>query len=212
MRTILRVLVLIGVWVSVAAALAGFVKPWAHLDVKYRTVTDALDEVAQGTPLQDVAQQLTKGLSRVVVQVKRGAQTVTGELPGPSNIPTEVSGSQIPQLAARQDVHVALALAEMVTGQRELGAKSYAVYLVPGLALGFGVLLTAAHHQRRLCGLIGALSLAVAGGGCWKLLTTNMDTRLVGITIGEGLWLSLWAYAGLGFCAMLLASSPRPAH
>jgi len=205
MRTLLRVAAIIGVWLSVAAALEGFVEPWAHLDVKYRTVTSAVDQAARSAGLGDLSQRLTEKLGRVVVQVKRGAETVTGELPDLSKIPTEVSGAQIPQWANRQDAKVVLALAEMLTGQQQLGAKSYAVYLVPGLALLFGILLTAAGRRRLLCGLIALLSMAVAGGGFWKLLTTNTDSLLVDIAIGRGLWMSLWAYAGLGLCALLLA-------
>lgn len=212
MRALLRFLVLIGVWVSVAAAIMGFAKPWAHLDLKYRQVTESVERVVggvervtEGTPLEDVTRRLTEGLSRIVVQVRQGAETVTGELPDLSQIPTEVSGEQIPQLANRPDAKVVLALAEMLTGQRELGAKSSAVYLVPGLALLFGVMLTFASRQRLPCGFIGLLCLAVAGGGFWKLLTTDTNTLLVRIVIGVGLWMSLWAYAGLGAAAILLA-------
>ena len=205
MRTLLRVTAIIGVWLSVAAALKGFVEPWAHLDVKYRTVTGAVDQAVQDTPLEELTRQLTKGLSRVVVKVKRGAETITGELSDLSKVPEEVTGAQIPQWANRQDAKVVLALAEIVTGQRQLGAKSYAVYLVPGAALLFGILLTAAGRLRLLCGLIALLCLAAAGGGFWKLLTTDTNTLLVDITIGRGLWMSLWAYAGLGLCALLLA-------
>jgi len=208
MHAFLRVAAIIGVWLSVAASLEGFVEPWAHLDVKYRTVTSAVDQAARSAGLGDLSQRLTEKLGRVVVQVKRGAETVTGELPDLSKIPTEVSGAQIPQWANRQDAKVVLALAEMLTGQQQLGAKSYAVYLVPGLALLFGILLTAARRRRLLCGLIALLSMAVAGGGFWKLLTTETDTLLVGITIGRGLWLSLWAYVGLGVSAVGLAAVP----
>ena len=208
MRRLFRALVLVGVWVSVAAALDGFVKPWAHLDVKYRTVVNAVDQVAGSAGLGDLSRRLTEELGRVVVKVTRGAQTLTGELPDLSKIPTEVSGAQIPQQANRQDAKVVLALAEMLTGQRELGAKSYAVYLVPGLALLFGVVLTVANRQRLLCGCLALLCLTVAGGGFWKLLTSDTDTLLVGITIGQGLWQSLWAYAGLGVSAVGLAAIP----
>lgn len=205
MHTLLRFAAIIGVWLSVAAALEGFVEPWAHLEVKYRQVTGAVSQAAGSGALGETARKWTEGLGRVVVQVRRGDETVTGELPDPSKMPTEVSGLQVPQLANRQDAKVVLALAEMLTGQRQIGAKSYAVYLVPGLALLFGILLTVANRRRLLCGLIALVSMAVAGGGFWKLLTADTNSLLVDIVIGRGLWMSLWAYAGLGLCALLLA-------
>lgn len=210
MSRLLRVGLLGLAWLSVGAALVGFVLPWAMLEVEY----------VQGTALEELAGKLGQELGRVVVSVKRGAETVTGELPDLSQIADEVSGIQIPQLANRKDAKVVLALAEMLTGphtkifgvgagQRELGAKSYAVYLVPGLALLCGLLLTGAGRARAVCLLLAFLCFGIAGAGFWKLLTTKTDTLLVGIVIGQGLWMSLWAYVGLGVAAMgLAASSP----
>ena len=197
------------VWLSVAAAIVGFVLPWATVDVKYRGITEQFDQVTRGTPLEQLAGKLTKELGRVAITVKRGAETVTGELPDLSEIPTQVSGAQVPQLANRQDVQVVLALTEMLTGQRELGAKSHAVYLLPGLALVCGLLVTIARRVRLVCAPVGIVCLVVAGGGFWKLLTTKTETLLVAITIEQGLWLSLWAYVGIGLAALVLAALTR---
>lgn len=199
MSRLLRVGLLGLAWLSVGAALVGFVLPWAMLEMKH----------VQGTALEELAGKLGQELGRVVVSVKRGAETVTGELPDLSQIADDVSGIQIPQLANRKDAKVVLALAEMLTGQRELGAKSYVVYLVPGLALLCGLLLTGAGRARTVCLLTAVLCFGIAGGGFWKLLTTKTDTLLVGIVIGQGLWMSLWAYVGLGVSAVgLSAASP----
>ena len=98
-----------------------------------------------------------------------------------------------------------MGLAEMLAGQRDLGTKSYAVYLLPGLALLVGVLVTLAGREQAVCVVLGGACLAIAGLGFWQLLTTKTDTLLVAITIGPGLWLSCWAYTGLGVCAILRA-------
>jgi hypothetical protein len=193
------------VWLSVVGAVVGFFLPWASLDVKYRQVTDQVNQLAEGTPFQDLAEQLKQKVGRLVIHVKHGAETIAGELPDLSTIPTQVSGVQIPQLANRQDIQVVMALTEMLTGQRELGAKSYAVYLVPGLACLAALMVTLLRWVRLVCLLVGLLCCAVAAGGFWKLLTTETDTLLVAITIERGLWLSLWAYVGLGLAAVLLA-------
>lgn len=206
MRRAVRTGLLVIVWVSVAAALRGFVMPWAHLDVKYRKVTGAIGEATQSVPLGDLLGRLAKKVGRVSVTVKRGAETVTGELPDLSKIPTQVSGADIPRLARQQDVKVALALAEMLTGEREFGAKTWLVYLVPGLALVVGVLLTLGGQWRLVCAAAGVFCVGIAGFASWKLSTTPTDALLVAITIGPGLWLSCWAYAGLGAAALGLAA------
>ena len=196
------------VWVGVLMVLAGFVLPWASLDLKspirQRTLAD-VGRVVNATPLADVFGKLTKKMGRVVVQVQRGAETVTGELPNLGDIPKEVRGVDIPALANQPNAHVLMALAEMLTGQRQLGAKSYAVYVLPGVALLCGLLLTIAPRMRELCLAVGLACQAVAGGGYWKVATANLDTLMVAITIGNGLWLSLWGYAMVGTSALGLA-------
>ena len=186
------------VWLSVVAAVVGFVLPWATLDVKATRLVGRATQLVEGAPL-----------GNVVIQLKRGAETVTGKLPDLSQIPTQVNGPQIPQLVNRQDAQVVLALTEMLTGERQVGAKSYVVYLVPGLAILCGILVTLASRVRVACLLVGVVCVTVAGVGLWKLLTAKMETLLVAITIGQGLWLSLWAYVGLGVFAMVLALLPR---
>lgn len=197
---------LAGVWLSVAASIAGFVRPWATVETSALRLPGQLGQAVSVAGLEDLAKPLTDKIGRVTMQFQRGAETISGELlPDLSTIPTGVTGFQIPQLANRQDAKVVLALAEMLTGQRELGAKSYAVYLVPGLALLCGLLLTAVWRARAVCWLIAVLCFGAAGAGFWKLLTTKTDTLLVGIMIGRGLWMSLWAYVGLGVSAIGLA-------
>ena len=293
MRRAVLIVAVAGVWISVAASVIGFVLPWATLDVKAAHLPGQLTQALPGADLQALAGKLTSKIGRVTIQFKRGTETIAGELlPDLSTIPTSVSGLEIPQLVNRQDAKVAMAFAEMFTGQRDLGAKSYAVYLVPALALVCGALVTLASGLRvgrtlrvsallerllseRLrnaecagtrpsatppgggvpasvgrtlrvsalpsatppgggvpasvgrtlrvsalpsatppgggvpasvvCGGIGGACLAIAGLGFWKLLTTKSDTLFVAITLGPGLWLSLWAYVGLGICAILFA-------
>lgn len=202
-----------GVWLSVVAAVVGFLLPWATLDVQSARLAGQLGQVAQGTPLEALAGTLRKRVGTVVIQLKRGTETFTGQLPDLSQIPTHVNGPQIPQFVNRRDAQVVMALAEMLTGQRQLGAKSYAVYLLPGLAILCGVLLTLTRRVRLVCLLVALACWGIAGVGCWKLLTTKTETLLVAITIGRGLWLSLWAYVGIGMAALALAivGPSRPA-
>lgn len=209
-KSAIRLGLLVIAWLGVVGAAAGFFLPWALLDVKYKGVTGSLNQVTQGTPLAGLTKRLTKEVGRVTLKVKRGAGVVTGELPDLSKIPTQVSGFEIPQFANRADAKVVLALAEVLTGQQQLGAKSYVVYLLPGLALIGVVFATLLKRVRVVCALLGLVCVAVAGAGFYKLLTVKTDTLLVAITFGRGLWLSLWSYVGIGLAAIGLAMLPSP--
>lgn len=172
-------LVIFGVmWIGAAMAIIGFFLPWARLDAREPSVV--------------------KQLSRIAVTVRRGTEVVTGHLPSLSEIPRQISGFQIPQMANQEEAKVGVALVELMTNQREeIGIKSYAVYLLPGAAVLCAVALTIMVQPVAIAVASAILCATVAGVGFWKLLTVNTRTPFVAITIGLGLWLSLWAYVGL---------------
>ena len=203
----MRRLFLGAAWACVGLTLVGFVLPWAYLDVREPRAMKALRAAA---PMHDALGGLTKGVSRVVVEVRRGTDTVTGELPSASALPTVVSGWQVPQLAHRDDAQVAIALMELLTDTRQqLGLKSYAVYLLPGLAVLSGVLVTVWRRRRPVAFATAGLLAIAALLGCWKLLTTNTQSLFIAVTIGPGLWLSLWAFLGLAASAAGLGLAGR---
>jgi len=192
---------LVLVWVNVGVAAIGFVLPWARIDLREPTL---VKQVRGALPASDTLSGLKKDLGRITATIRRGAETVTGDLPTLSDIPKEVSGIQVPQLANQHNAQTALALMELFTGKQEhIGLKSYAVYLLPGIALVSGLLLTFLGRQRLVPWSVAGLCAAIAAAGFWKLLTTNTQALMVAITIGPGLWLSLWAYVGLSAAAAL---------
>ena len=193
-------------WVSVAVVLRAFFLPWAMIDLREPSLVRQVRETVEG---QGLLESLVQRVGKVTAEIRRGAETVTGEL-SLSDIPHEVSGVQIPQMANQENAQVALALMELLTNTRQhIGAKSYAVYLLPGLAVLCGVLLTVLGRVRAALLGIAALCALVAGVGFWKLLTTNTSTLFIAITIGPGLWLSLWGYVGLSAAALGAAVATR---
>ena len=185
-------------WGSAVVAVIAFFLPWARMEVRER----------------GLSRDLTKALGRVTVQIHRGMETIAGELPNLSDIPREVSGVQIPRMANDQHTQVVMVLFELLTSSRQhLGFKSYAVYLVPGVALAMALLLMVPGRRRALTLGMALLCAVVFVAGCWKLLTTNAESLFISITIGPGLWLSLWSYAGLSLAATLSfidTASSRP--
>ena len=197
----MKQIALLVAWVSVGMAMTALFMPWAHIDLREPDLVRQLRQTAQAQGLVD---QLTKKIGRVAVQVRRGTETVTGELPSLSDIPRQVSGVQIPQMANQKNGQVVIALMELLTNTRQhIGLKSYAVYLIPGLALLCAGLLTVLGRVPVAAIGVGVVCAGIAGAGFWKLLTTNTHTLFVAITIGQGLWLSLWAYVGLAVAAGL---------
>src|SRR3989338_8102602 len=197
----MRIAGLLLAWACVAATGVGFVMPWARIDLREPTL---VKQVRGSLPASDTLSGLTKDLGRITAKIKRGTQTITGDLPTLTDIPKEVSGIQVPTLANQKNAQTALALMELFTGKQEhIGVKSYAVYLLPGIALVCGLLMTFLGGQRLVPWGVAILCVAVAVVGFWKLLTTNTQALMVAITIGPGLWLSLWAYVGLGCAAGL---------
>ena len=188
-------------WLSVLSAAIGFVRPWARIDLREPAPAKQLQEVAG---LSGALGAVTQRIGRIAIKVRRGAETITGDLPSLADLPREVSGAQIPQVANRKNAQVVMALAERLTNtRRHLGLKSYAVYAVPGLAMIAALLLSVWGSRPILAWAIALVCAAVAGLGFWKLLTTNTQALFIAITIGPGLWLSLWAYAGLAAAAAI---------
>ena len=179
------------VWAGVAATFIGFFLPWATLALK---TTEAERHIASSA---------RRSLSKAFTSVKRGTKpAVRKPSRGLPVIPTRVSGHQIPQLAHRENVKVILGLTELVTKKRErIGRNSYAVYLVPGLALLCGLLLTSrVGATRPVAAMVALVCGVVAVAGGWMLLTTDTRVRYA-VVIGPGLWLSLAAYAVLMLAA-----------
>ena len=165
------------VWLSVAATIAGFFLPWARLDL-VETKTE-----------QQIASSFSRAVSKAFGTGKPKRWNSGYKPKRTSMIPTKVSGVQIPALSNREHAKVAMELVELFTKQKQnLGLKSYAVYVLPGLALLCGMFLSVHGKRQMVRVVIAMLCAAVAAAGCWKLLTT--DTRaLFAIRTGEGLWL-----------------------
>lgn len=190
---------LIVTWISVAVVIVAFFLPWANLNMREPGLVRQLREK---TGISQPLSKLSEKLGKITASIRRGAETITGDLPTVLDIPKQVSGVQIPKLANQKNAKVTLALVEMLTNKRQhIGIKSYAVYLLPGLALTAGLLITFLSTNPRILLGTAAVCAVVAAIGFWKLSTTPTDMLFISITIGPGLWLSFWGYVGLAIAA-----------
>jgi len=178
--------------VSVAAAFVGFVLPWARLDIG----TGALEKQIGARVRAAAGRTFQARKARAPAPARRGAKPAV-------YIPSQISGAEIPRYADSDKVKVLLGLAEMVTGRREpIGALSWAVYLLPGLAMLLGLLIGGQAAGGRWVSLLVALACGGAGYAAWTL--GHIDTRKqFAIVIGPGIWTTLAAYAGLGVAGVI---------
>ena len=197
-------------WLGVVLVITAFFLPWVHIEVTEPTL---LKQVRQALPGESLLGDVTKRLSRVAVEIRRGAELIAGDVPSLSELPHTITGADIPRLANERKTKATMALLELLTrSPQHVGAKSQAVYLLPGLALLSGILLTLAGRRRAVALGIAGACCAIAGVGAWQLSTIQLPHEVVRVTIARGLPLSFAGYALLAASAAAIALlSTRPA-
>ena len=187
-------------WVcmSMAATVIGFFLPWAKLEMR---------ETKFG---KQFSSRMRESLATSFKTGTRKSQPSSRSSRRLADIPTRVTGAQIPEFANKQQAKVVMELVALFTKNRDnIGMKSYAVYLVPTVAVFCGLVLLSRYCRRWVAIVISLLCAAVAGIGFWKILTAIPKGGLLQVVIGSGLWLSLWAYVGLAIAAVV-ESLPEP--
>ncbi len=174
----------------VLAVLAGFFLPWVTVQLAQPEALGALGAM----------------LGRVRVTVYRDGQPISGDVNQLLQEPITLTGAQIPARANEQSVQAVEALLEMATRRRYYaGEKSQLVYLMPGIALVCAAAVMLLPIGPPVAFTLAGLCAFIAAGGFWKLLTLQPPPPPATLTIGPGLWLSLWAYVGLTVAALLRA-------
>lgn len=195
------------VWGSVAAALSGFFLPWVRIDLSRAPGTRPL---AQAASAKRLLGDFGQGVGRVTISVKRGSQEIAGDLDSLAQLPPNITGAQIPGLAKQQNAQLAIALMELVSQQRQaLDRRCQAVYLVPGLAVLAGIVLTCCAGRRVLAGVIGIGCAVLVAAAAWKLALLRTHPLVGMVSVGPGLWLSIGAYGVLALASGFSALSGR---
>lgn len=193
-------------WVSVAASLAGFLLPWVRLELRAQlaAIADAAPAEYRG------GREAPRAIGRVTVQLRQGGEAMTAALPAASEFPREVRGVQIPWVVRQEQAQATVALLELFTDTRQHATvKSFAVFLLPAMALMCGLLVTRWKHRPAVTGGVALVCAAVAALGFEKLFTLDTARSFIAITIERGVWLSLWAYVGLAASAGWLTLNRR---
>lgn len=129
------------------------------------------------------------------------SEILTGE---ERRVSQTVSAYQVPRLANTKDTRLAISVIKIMNpGVKDADKKSFLVWVVPLLAvtiLALSILFKNNKWLHLACALIGILIFSI---GVYRIKSANLSQALLNIAIGPGLWLTLWAYLGLGLCELL---------
>ena len=87
----------------------------------------------------------------------------------------------------------------------DIHIKSWGVWGIPFLAVIMAFALSAlkgASWKKWLCLAFGIIGCAIFAVGAFKIKTTDLDKLILQITMGPGLWITLWAYLGIGLACL----------
>jgi hypothetical protein len=190
------------VWSAAGLIVAGFLQPWARLELVKETKAE-----------KGIASGVQRGAKKAFGGAKpkenfwAKKQKQTGK--DAAMIPTRVRGYEVPILANRKSGKVAAGLIKMFTKKDEqIGLKSWLVYAIPGLALVCAWLVGQLGRRHAVLIAVAVIGLAIGAGGFWVMATT--DTRKeFSIAIGEGLWMTFFGFVlmALGALSGLLPPS-----
>lgn len=173
--------------VSAAVIVVSFFMPWARVDVSATKVSGELVGKASG-PLSNspFAGKFIKGLKKTT--------DALGNL-GDIKIKASVSGYDIPTMLNRRESKAAISLGQIFFKDAEdMDRKSFAVYLLPILAIACIALAVMGLKSRIAVIAMLVLSGTISIVGLYKLFTVNLSNLTVQIVIESGLWQTMYAY------------------
>lgn len=174
-----------------ALIVISFFLPWAQADVSATGVSKSLASSLKGTPFAEkVAGKLNEATDAI------------GSM-GDLTLKTRVSGYSIPVLVNQKSSKTAISLAEIMFKNVEgLDVKSYAVYLLPVLAVLCSFLSILGLKNK----LFVIAMLLIAGviliAGLYNLYTVDMQSITVKITIMNGLWFTMYGFLVIFFAGI----------
>lgn len=175
-----------------AFILIAFFMPWANVDTSVMGLTKS----AEGTLAKtSFAGKMIKGLTK--------ATDAISDL-GDIEIKTTVRGNQIPAMVNNKTSKVALSLAQVFFKDAEgIDKKSYLVYLVPLLAIVCTLLGILGLKNNIFIFLMAGISGAISIGGLYNLMTMDIASMIVKISIAKGLWYTMYAYLAISLTGVV---------
>lgn len=191
-----------------AAAAIAFFLPWIQL------FPAASKKPPHNARQQPKASPLLKGRMKTAVgEFSHGMGSVTVSV----RKSIRLSGFEIPKAANSDAAKAAVRLAELFNKKsdiraqlRQAGPRTYAVYLLPFVHFGLGLILLKQKHVHWLVGVAGFIAFLIPPIGFWQVAKALAQSNSLA-DIDYGLRLSLLAYWALTFAAARILRQARGA-
>ena len=174
----------------IAASIAiifSFFMPWATIATSVTKVSKDLTQAAEGS-LAD-----TPFAGKFIKQLDKATSAI-GQM-GDIEIKSAVRGNQIPAMVNNKTSKVALALAQVFFKDAGgLDKKSYLVYLLPLLGIACAALAVLGLKNKLYVIVMAVLAGAISIGGLYTLLTMDISSTIVKISIAKGLWNTMYSF------------------
>jgi len=116
---------------------------------------------------------------------------------------TRISGFTIPILANSQDARFAISVIKIFSPKvTNLDKKIWLIWIVPLFAVVIFLLSLSLGKSRLFNLLICLIGVMIFVVGFYKIKTTDLDKLVLNAKIGQGIWLTLWGYLGLGLIGL----------
>lgn len=183
-----KIVMLALVVICAVAIIHAFFMPWAKASVSATKVAKGLTKSATAGVLEN-----TPFAGKFI----RGFDTATDTISelGDIQMKTAVSGYDIPTLVNKKSSQIAISIASvMFKDAKDLDKKSMLVYLLPLLALLCIGLAIVGLKSKIAIIVMAILSGAIAAGGLYNMMTIDLSTLPIQISIEQGLWQTMYAY------------------
>lgn len=167
--------------------LISFFMPWAGVStsairISKQMTSDTMDDL-KDAPIS----------SHLLTGFKEAANIIGGL--GDVEMNMVVTGYDIPVEANKKLSKVAISLLQtLLRDARNLHKKSKLIYLMPVFAVGCIIFALVGTRYKAAIALMSILSGVLSMGGLYNLKTANLSSEVLEITIGRGLWMTLYAY------------------
>lgn len=197
-----KLVCLVIIFAASAVIVLSFFQPWAEINASVTGISQELTKSAD-TTLKDApfAGKFIKRLDNITSTI--------GQI-GDVELKSTVRGNNIPVLANSETSKVAMSVIQVLfknNNTKNIGKKSYLVYLLPLCGILCAVLALLALGNKFSLIIMAAISGIISIGGLYNLYTMNFANPIVKITIKNGLWNTMYAFAFILLVSVLWLAS-----
>lgn len=130
-----------------------------------------------------------------------------------AKVSESISAYQVPTMANTEDARLSITVIRILNPDIEdADKKVFLIWLVPFLAVGIIVTSLILRKNKWVHLAYAAIGIFIFAFGAYRITNLKLDRTFLDVTIGPGLWLTLWAYLGIGLCELFLGTFPKVPH